>query len=37
MSIASTSGVDLPVVDKTGLSGVYDLTIAYMTEEGIGE
>ena len=24
-AIASTSGVDLPVVDKTGLKGVYDL------------
>lgn len=34
-AIASTSGLDLPVVDKTGLSGVYDLTIAYMTEETI--
>lgn len=34
-AIASTSGLDLPVVDKTGLSGVYDLTIAYVTEETI--
>ncbi len=32
-AIASTSGLDLPVVDKTGLGGMYDLTIAYMTEE----
>jgi uncharacterized protein (TIGR03435 family) len=34
-AIASTSGLDLPVVDKTGLKGVYDLRIAYMTEETI--
>ena len=34
-AIASTSGLDLPVVDKTGLTGVYDLRIAYMTEETI--
>jgi uncharacterized protein (TIGR03435 family) len=34
-AIASTSGLDLPVVDRTGLTGVYDLRIAYMTEETI--
>jgi uncharacterized protein (TIGR03435 family) len=34
-AIASTSGLDLPVVDETGLKGVYDLRIAYMTEETI--
>jgi uncharacterized protein (TIGR03435 family) len=34
-AIDSTSGLDLPVVDKTGLRGVYDLRIAYMTEETI--
>jgi uncharacterized protein (TIGR03435 family) len=32
-AIASTSGLDLPVVDRTGLKGVYVLRIAYMTEE----
>jgi uncharacterized protein (TIGR03435 family) len=36
-AIASTSGLDLPVVDRTGLKGVYDLRIAYMTEETIAD
>jgi uncharacterized protein (TIGR03435 family) len=34
-AIESTSGLDLPVVDRTGLGGVYDLRIAYMTQETI--
>jgi uncharacterized protein (TIGR03435 family) len=34
-AIASTSGLDLPVIDRTGLTGVYSLRIAYMTEDTI--
>ena len=34
-AIDSTSGLDLPVVDRTGLTGVYDLRIAYMTQDTI--
>jgi uncharacterized protein (TIGR03435 family) len=34
-AIASTSGLDLPVVDRTGLTGEYDLRIAYVTQEAM--
>jgi uncharacterized protein (TIGR03435 family) len=32
-AIASTSGLDLPVIDRTGLTARYDLNIGFVTQE----
>ena len=34
--LASVRGVDCPVLDKTGLTGIYGLTLNYSTTDGDG-